>query len=52
MNDSDIKADAMVVELRQQREFAFNRCASLAADLAMALAEIEALKAQLAPKPE
>ena len=44
----------MLAEIRQQREFAYNRCASLYADLAIAAAEIEALKKRLdeLEKPE
>ena len=45
----------MLTEVRQQREFAYNRCASLMADLAVAATEIEALKkriAEIEPKPE
>lgn len=44
----------MLAEMRQQREFAYNRCASLCADLAVAAKEIETLKARVAelePKP-
>ena len=51
----EIRANAMLTEVRQQREFAYNRCASLMADLAVAATEIEALKkriAEIEPKPE
>lgn len=44
----ELKANAHSAELRQQRDFAFNRCASLAADLTVALAENETLKARVA----
>lgn len=49
----ELRANAMLSEVRQQRDFAYNRCASLVADLAVAGQEIETLKkriAELAPE--
>jgi hypothetical protein len=55
VNELEIRANAMLAEVRQQRDFAYNRCASLCADLAIAAGQIEALQKQVAdlmPKPE
>ena len=48
MSDIELRANAMLEELRRQREFAYNRCAFLYADLSMAAAEIVTLKARIA----
>lgn len=48
MNDNiELRANAMLAEVRQQRDFAYNRCSVLAGDLAIALSEIEALRARI-----
>jgi len=44
----ELRANAMLAEVRQQRDFAYNRCASLCADLAIAVAEIDVLKERIA----
>lgn len=48
MSDLETRANAMLSEVRQQREFAFNRCAALAGDLMAATQEIEELKKRIA----
>lgn len=55
MQELEIRANAMLAEIRQQREFAYNRCASLCADLAIITAERDALREkveELTPKPD
>lgn len=47
MDELEIRANAMLAEVRQQREFYANRCASLSADLALANGQIAALTAQV-----
>ena len=48
MNEIEIKANAMLSELTEQRNILGNRCAQLAAELAVANARI----VELTPKPQ
>lgn len=46
----EIRANAMLAEVRQQRDFAYNRCASLAAEIALLQAALAKYEKRKTPK--